>query len=666
MTDEEENSFLLVGMEEESKEKEQISIINRDSSTLTNLYNENKKSEVIKENKKKEKTWFDKFITRMLSLDKTGKNKNKKKNRKYTEEDFFDFEFELSHKKRDQSSRRPSNSFSSDSSFGNFDVNILNQKKKSIIKSIIDLKKENEWNEFIKEYRKEQKEINKIKILLKETFNVNSDFILIWKFFFSLFYMIIFFFVFLYYIFFDFIYFEQNENPKKRILYLYRIINFMFLADFILSLLILIINGGSKFSYLKIPIKIYLAIPFPLKKSFILYILPKFCRIDLFRKVFSNIEQFIIKHITPFIQNYRLKIFVLYINRLFAYLLEFGLYAHFACCLYSYLDNVNYIHGIYYTIEIITTIGYGEQSPKNVFSMGLVMITIFIGANFVILINCNINFITTKIRSFSRVTSPKKRLESFVLHIQSSTGKLFPNDLKDSIYSFIKFYQGLSYNKIKSEYFQIYSLLRPKIKENLLNSSLNFLKLEYKIYFMDCENDFINSLFEKLKPKIFKEDKVIINIGQNVNKLYFLLDGILLAFNDNNENIFIINNSFIFGEYEFITGFKSKFKIKSHPNIISYGFVILKKDWDIISKKYIDSSKKFINLCLKRRKNIIRKLKEIYNNNIRIRNDVKEKNDILINENILNEIFIYQRKVINLEEKFIKFKENLFDILKCK
>ena len=219
MTDEEENSFLLVGMEEESKEKEQISIINRDSSTLTNLYNENKKSEVIKENKKKEKTWFDKFITRMLSLDKTDKNKNKKKNRKYTEEDFFDFEFELSHKKRDQSSRRRSNSFSSDSSFGNFDVNILNQKKKSIIKSIIDLKKENEWNEFIKEYRKEQKEINKIKILLKETFNVNSDFILIWKFFFSLFYMIIFFFVFLYYIFFDFIYFEQNENPKKRILY---------------------------------------------------------------------------------------------------------------------------------------------------------------------------------------------------------------------------------------------------------------------------------------------------------------------------------------------------------------------------------------------------------------------------------------------------------------
>ena len=406
----------------------------------------------------------------MLSLDKTGQNKNNKRNKKYIEEDFFMFDFELLPKTIVKSSRHPSN----DSSNINFDINLFNQKKESIVKSIIELKKENEWNEFIQEYRKEKIEKNKIKILLKETFNVNSDFILIWKFLFSLFYMFVFFFVFLYFIFFDLIKLEENENPQKRILYFYHIINFMFLVDLILSLFILIINGGSKFSYLKIPIKIYLVIPFPLKKKFIIFLLPKFCRIDLFRRVFSNIEQFIIKHITPFIQNYRLKIFVLYINRLFAYLLEFGLYAHFACCLYSYLDNVSYIHGIYYTIEIITTMGYGEQSPKNEYSMGLVMITIFIGANFVMLTNCNINFITTKIRSFSRITSPKKRFESFIFVIQSSTGKFCPTELKDSIYTFIKFYESLSYNAIKSEYFQIYSLFT-KIKRK-------YIKFIFKLF----------------------------------------------------------------------------------------------------------------------------------------------------------------------------------------
>ena len=251
MTDEDDNSFLLVGMEgeEEDKRKTQISTINRDSSTISNITN---KIEDIKENKKDKKKCFERFINRLLSLDKKNKNKISKKNDKFTDEDFFMFEFFP--EKIVTSSRNPSNPSINESSMINFDTSMFNQKKKSIIKNVIDLKKGNEWNEFIKEYRKDQKENNKIKILLKEAFNINSDFILIWKFIYSLFYMIIFFFAFFHFIFFELINLESDELPSKRILYLYYIMHFMFLADLILSLLILIINGGSKFSYMKIPI----------------------------------------------------------------------------------------------------------------------------------------------------------------------------------------------------------------------------------------------------------------------------------------------------------------------------------------------------------------------------------------------------------------------------
>ena len=310
--------------------------------------------------------------------------------------------------------------------------------------------------------------------------------------------------------------------------------------------------------------------------------------------------------------------------------------------------------------------GYGEQSPKNVISMWLVMITIFIGSNFVILTNCNISFITTKIRNFSRTTSPRKKLESFIIHIQSSTGKIFPKRIKDSIDSFIKFYQGLSYDNIQSEYLPIYSLFLPKTKENILNSTLNFLRLEYKFYFFGCENDFINSLFAKLKPRIYKDNKTIINIGQKVEKLYFLLNGILLAYDANNNNVFNINNSSIFCEYEFITGFKSEFTIKTHPDIISYGFVIKKKDWDFISKKYIFSSIKFISLCLQRRKNFVKKIKEIYEDDITFKKDIKGKIEINEDKSIFGRINKYQKKVINFEKNFIQFKEKLFEHLKCK
>ena len=101
-----------------------------------------------------------------------------------------------------------------------------------------------------------------------------------------------------------------------------------------------------------------------------------------------------------------------------------------------------------------------------------------------------------------------------------------------------------------------------------------------------------------------------------MNKLYFLLNGILFGFDKNYINIFTINNNSIFCEYEFITGINSEYEIKTHPKIPSYGFTLKKRDWDIISKKYISSSKKFIELSLERRKNYIKKLNKIYENKI--------------------------------------------------
>ena len=663
MSNEEENSFLLVGMSDDDQEKSIHTAINRDSSSIItkNDITENITPKKISQEKtKKNSSYFYKILNKLLSLDKPKKNKKEK-----FDEDFFNFGFFDEKKKKYM--RNFSNSFDSDG--GNVDTSFLNYKKKSIIKSILELKKENEWNEFIKRYKKEHKEKNKLKKILKNTFNINSDFINIWKIVFSLFYMLIFFFIFVHFIFFNLLIKDSNDIIEKRYLYLYHIINLMFVTDLVLSLLVIIANRGSLFSYLKIPIKIYLAFPFPLKKSYIIFIIPKFCRIDLFRRVFYNIEQFILKFVTPYIQDYHLKIFILYINRLFAYLLEFGLYAHFACCVYSYLDDVNYINGLYYTIEIITTIGYGEHSPKNMYSMGLVMITIFIGSNLIILTNCIVNFLTTKIRSFTRMTSSKEKFMYFRYNIQSSIGRLFPINLKESLYSFFKYHHHLSFNHIKSEYSSIFYLFKPRTKEHILNSSLNFLRLEFESYFPDCEMDFINELFEASKPRIYKENKIIINIGKKVNKLYFLLNGILFAFDKNNKNIFTINNNSIFCEYEFINGYNCQYQIKSHPKIPAFGFIINKSDWENISKKYIYSANKFIKLCVEKRNYYIKKINQIYNriNKCQIKNkDLKNDFDVVLNSNIFEKINKYRENVAKTEKYFVKLKQELFEYFNYK
>ena len=109
---------------------------------------------------------------------------------------------------------------------------------------------------------------------------------------------------------------KEEEEPKKRIIFLYMIINIMFGFDLILTIFVIIANGGSLITFLKLPLKIYAVIPFPLKASYIPFLIPKFCRVDLFRRVFDSIEHFILLNITHYIQNYYLKSFMTYTNKI--------------------------------------------------------------------------------------------------------------------------------------------------------------------------------------------------------------------------------------------------------------------------------------------------------------------------------------------------------------
>ena len=227
-----------------------------------------------------------------------------------------------------------------------------------------------DWNEFLKTYEKKLKENLSIKYKLKNIFNINSDFMVIWKLTFSFFNIVFVFIFFLKYILMDLSTRDDNNEKEtsKRILFLYHMINLMFLFELILSILTIIFNGGSFITYLKLPIKIYNVIPFQLKKKNIILLIPKFFRIDIFEKFFSILESFINTNIAHYVQNYYAKIFVTYTNDMFKILLVFGFYAHCLSGLLCYFyqknkdDKLDYVSGLYYTIQTLTTIGFGEQT----------------------------------------------------------------------------------------------------------------------------------------------------------------------------------------------------------------------------------------------------------------------------------------------------------------
>ena len=477
-----------------------------------------------------------------------------------------------------------------------------NDKFKSSIKKIMYKKKSKDWNEFLKSYEKKLKEDISIKNKIKNVFNINSDFMVIWKLTFSLFNIVFVFIFFLKYILIDLSTRDDNNEKEtsKRILFLYRMINLMFLFELILSILIIIFNGGSFTTYLKLPLKIYNVIPFTLKKKNIFLLIPKFFRIDIFEKFFSTTESFINLNIAYYVQNYYVKIFVTYTNDMFKYLIVFGFYAHCLSSLFCYFyqrnkgDELDYSSGLYYTIQTLTTIGFGETSPNNKNSLLTMILCLFLGVNFMSVITSNIRYLANKMRDFSRETSLNEQFEFLIFQIQKSTGKVFPSRLKNLMSLFLVFRRGLAYSEIKNNNKRLFDICRNKIVNEIHNQLFNYLKDNFYIYFENCEDEFIFKIFECMKPKMFKANKTIIGCNQKVKNLYFLNIGSVFIYNKYDQLVYAILENNIFGEFEFISNTKSNYSIKANPRMTAYGFILKKADWEQISKKYSLSTKKFI------------------------------------------------------------------------
>ena len=653
--------------EEQNNKKIEVDNNNGDSKDKNKKIEDKKEKEeqplLIKHTTTYNKPFMSKFMAKILSLDE---EKNPQSKKKFHEEDFFLFGTNKNKRRRKRKSYMENiNNLITNEESTSFNMNssAFNQKKKSIIRNILDLEKENEWSDFIVEFQKKYKEEGKITKKLKLLFNINSDFMVIWKFNFSLFYMIILFIFFFKYVFLELPLLKEEEEPKKRIIFLYMIINIMFGFDLILTIFVIITNGGSLITFLKLPLKIYAVIPFPLKASYIPFLIPKFCRVDLFRRVFDSIEHFILVNITHYIQNYYLKSFMTYTNKMFTYLLRFGLYGHFTCCIFSYLDGIKYISALYYTIETFTTIGFGENSPKTQNSLFIGIINLFIGINLFTVMTCNVNFLMSKIYSFNRETSFKQQFEVLIFQMQSSTGKVFPTHLKQLMSFSILFRRGLSYNDIKIQYDDVLKVCRNKMIKEIQRTLLSFLRKEYFLCFPNCEKDFLNSLLEVLKPKVFRTNKIIVNYGQKVNSLYFLINGELFAYNKNGKPVFTIFNSTLFCEYEFITGTTSDFVIKVHPKIPAYGFLISKEDWENISQKYVISTKNYINYVYEKRKRYLQWLsKSLKRNNLSFEISGNNKiEDININNIISTEKYNIDNDKISNNKK-IDFKSNLIPV----
>ena len=596
---------------------------------------------------------FKKRITEFL-IKKVENKKKRKKDEKNMEKDLINALYDG---EEEEESEEFEENNEENNLYHDINSNDYQEKFKHIVPLLMKAKRENERNEYMKEYKKRVQERQTLRFKLKNIFHIDSDFVVIWKTTLRIFHIVILFVFLLKYIFLTVSKSDSSLIIPKRIIILYNLVNFMFIIDLIISVLILIFSGGSKLTYFKLPLKIYTCIPFELKKQNFYFLLPKFIRIDIFQKIFSSWESYINLQTEFLIHNYNMKLFISCLIKIGKYLLIFGLYAHINSCILSYFDDLSYPSSLFYTIEAFTVVGFGEQSPSNIKSIFLVILNLFVGVNLFSLMTSNIKELLNRINSFYRETSYFDYLENMTFQIQKSTGRILPSKVKELMISYHLFRKGLSSHDIKEEFKDVLNNCKYSLIDKIREQLFNFLKLEFHNFFVKGQDeDFMYDIFENLRPKIFKENQVLIKSGEKVNKLYFLLNGQIYATDYNNKPIFAMMDNSIFGDYEFITNTLSCFNIKVHPKMPAYGFVLDRNSWEKISTNHVISSNCFIKQAIKKRKKHIQWMNKKYMQLFDPIPEIKEEESSIFNFN--KEI---DSKFDNININDLKIKKNFIE-----
>ena len=152
----------------------------------------------------------------------------------------------------------------------------------------------------------------------------------------------------------------------------------------------------------------------------------------------------------------------------------------------------------------------------------------------------------------------------------------------------------------------------------------------------------------------FKAGKTIIEYGKHVKKLYFLLSGELFAYDKNEEVIFGMNESTIFGDWEFLNNLISDVTIKVNPKKSAYGFTIDKETFDKIAKEDIVSAKQFILKSFYKKQKHLQWLNEASSNFFE---NILPDGDMELSE----KIDALKKNVSNLEFQLINLKNILLE-----
>ena len=87
------------------------------------------------------------------------------------------------------------------------------------------------------------------------------------------------------------------------------------------------------------------------------------------------------------------------------------------------------------------------------------------------------------------------------------------------------------------EEFSFYEQLTPKMQTDLIQNTRLFNEFEksFTHFFDECERGFTNELIISMFCRIYQQNRTVISYKSNVKVLYFIKQGIVEVFNNDND-----------------------------------------------------------------------------------------------------------------------------------
>ncbi len=247
-------------------------------------------------------------------------------------------------------------------------------------------------------------------------------------------------------------------------------------------------------------------------------------------------------------------------------------------------DNnlTKYLKSLYWCLETLTTVGYGETVPANNAQLIYAMIIMFLGVGIYGYIIGNIaNILSKKDPAKTHYLNNLEGLKGFLKF------RSLPGDLQTRIKEYYAYIwkKRLGYNETS---------FLSTLPSNLKNEVSLILKreiLDEIPLFKGLSDDFLKEVSFHLRPEVFTPGEYIFREGDIGNQMYFVIRGKLeVILSDNKEALNTISDGDFFGEIALFTNKPRTASIKS----LSYSdlYILDKEIFNSITKKYPDIGEK--------------------------------------------------------------------------